>query len=208
MGFGHLMSAWFTEAERTNDPAWHERIRTALTTITEVPHALWNGSWVINLDTGACRATGEPSYGLSHLAAVFGLPEICAELIQNYADVAPEFADVWLDYAILYNAGRDAQQAALGTSFRNPNLRDHHARCTAYAAWLRKDPALAKRAWSELLGEGSLEQRQRWQTLTKVEGPDVLNPITEARLGTNGAAQNGLAIMQCLALIGDQAPES
>ena len=73
MGFGHLMSAWVTEAERTNDPQWHERIRTALTTLADVPHALWNGSWVINLDTGACRVTGDPQYGLSHLAACFGL---------------------------------------------------------------------------------------------------------------------------------------
>lgn len=206
MGFGHLMSAWITEAERTNDPTWHDRIRTALTSIAEVPHALWNGNWVINLDTGACRATGEPAYGLSHLAAVFGLPEICAELIQTYGEVAPKFADVWLDYAILYNAPREEQQAALGTSFRNPNLRDHHARCTAYAAWLKKDEKLAQRAWGELLGDGNLEQRKRWQTLKRVEGPDVLNPILEARLGTNGAAQNGLAIMQCLALIGEHAP--
>jgi hypothetical protein len=207
MGFGHLMSAWITEAERTNDPQWHERIRTALTTIAEVPHALWNGKWVINLDTGACRVTGDPEYGLSHLSACFGLPEICAELIATYGDVAPKFADVWADYGILYNASREEQEASLGTSFRNASLRDHHARCTAYAAWLRKDEALAKRAWGELLGDGNLERRKRWQTVTKVEGPDVLNPIQEARLGTNGAAQTGLAIMQCLALVGEHAPE-
>lgn len=207
MGFGHLMSAWVTEAERTNDPAWHEKIRTAMTSIADVPHALWNGSWVINLDTGACRVTGEPSYGLSHLAACFGLPEICAEIIQTYGDVAPRFADVWAEYGILYNATREEQQAALGTSFRNPNLRDHHSRCTAYAAWLKKDEALAKRAWEELLGDGNLERRKRWQRITLVTGPDVLNPIQEVRLGTNGAAQNGLAIMQCLALIGEHAPE-
>ncbi len=208
MGFGHLMSAWITEAERTGDPKWHGKIRTALTSIAGIPHALWNGSWVINLDTGACRSTGEPAYGLSHLSAVFGLPEMCAELILTYGDTCPKFVDVWLDYATLYNAGGDAQKAVLGTSFRDASLRDHHARCTAYAAWIRKDPALAKRAWGELLGEGGLDRRKRWQTITKVDGPDVLNPINEARLGTNGAAQNGLAIMQCLALIGDVEPES
>lgn len=207
MGFGHLMSAWITEAERTGDATWHDKIRTALTSLAEIPHALWNGSWVIDLDTGKCRSTGEPSYGLSHLSACFGLPEICAELILTYGDAAPKFADVWLDYATLYNAGEPAQQAALGTSFRNPSLRDHHARCTAYGAWLRKDPELAQRAWSELLGDGNLERRRRWQAITKVTGPDVLNPIDEARLGTNGAAQTGLAFMQCLALIGDVEPD-
>lgn len=206
MGFGHLLSAWITEAERSNDPKWHEKLRTALTSIADIPHALWNGSWVLNLDTGACRSTGEPAYGLSHLSACFGLPEICAETILTYGDVAPKFAEVWLDYAALYNAGPEAQKAVLNTTFRDASLRDHHSRCTAYAAWTRKDKALAQRAWGELLGDGNLERRKRWQTVTKVDGPDVLNPIEERRLGTNGAAQNGLAVMQCLALIGDQEP--
>ena len=53
--------------------------------------------------------------------AVFGLPEICAELIENF-DV-PEFEEAWLQYCVLYSASREEQQKALGESLRGNGLR-------------------------------------------------------------------------------------
>jgi hypothetical protein len=200
MGFGHLMAAWLTEAERTGERAWHERVVRAMNSVAQVPHAFWNGSWTIDLDTGEVKSTGEPRYGLSHLTAVFGLPETCAELILTYGDQAPAFAETWADYAGLYNAPAEQQQAALGTSFRNANLRDHHSRCTAFVARMRNDPALGKRAWAEFLGD---RRGPRRLTSRRIVGPDVLNPIDEVPLGTNGAAQWGLAAIENLALVGE-----
>jgi YetA-like protein len=201
MGFGHLMSAWIAQAERTGEARWHAKIVEAMTTYAKVPYAFWNNSWVINLDTGTVRVTGEPSYGLSHLAAVFGLPEICVELIRTYGEKAPAFSAAYADYGRLYNATREEQQAALGTSFRNANLRDHHSRCSAWAAIIDDSVSLKQRAWTEFFGDRR-DPAERLRT-TPVGGPDVLNPIDEARLGTNGAAQWSLAAMQNLALIGD-----
>jgi hypothetical protein len=78
-----------------------------------------------------------------------------------------------------------------------------HSRLTAYAAWKRKDPALASRAWREFAGE---EKPRPFRTV-RVTGPDALNPVDEVPwVSTNETAQWGLAAIQNLALIGDALP--
>jgi hypothetical protein len=79
-----------------------------------------------------------------------------------------------------------------------------HSRLTAYAAWRKKDPVLARRAWREFANNGKPLYPLAPVT---IKGAAVLNPVEEiASLSTNDMAQWGLAAIQNLALIGDHIP--
>lgn len=157
----------------------------------------------MDLDTGEFSIAPKNQVGISHLNAVFGLVEICAELIQNF-DV-PEFRRAWIDYCELYNADPAVQEARIGRAFPNPNLRQGHSRLTAYAAAQLGRKDLAARAWDEFKGSARWERMEPKRVT--VTGPDVLRPVDEARgVSTNGTAQWGLAAIQCLALVGDDWP--
>jgi hypothetical protein len=130
---------------------------------------------------------------------------VCAELIQ-LLDV-PAFKQAWLDYCELYNAPAEEQAQRLGKALGELNLQQGHSRLTAYAAHLKGDAALAKRAWSEFnAGRSGIRPSATFE-IHKIAGPAVLRPIDEAAfVSTNGTAQWGLAAIQCLALAGDQMP--
>lgn len=204
--WGSLAGAWLTEWERTGDPRMRDRLLASMTTLGRQPKGLFSTGLILNVETGAFEITPSDKISVSHLNAVFGLVEICAELIQ-LLDV-PEFRRVWLDYCELYNAGPEAQKARLGDAARNVGLPQGHSRLTAYAAKQKGDAALAARAWREF----SRNWRGQQDVLTPlpvqtVRGPAVLRPVDEARgVSTNDTAQWGLAAIQCLALVGEHQP--
>jgi hypothetical protein len=139
------------------------------------------------------------------LGAVFGLVEMCSELI-GLVDL-PDFADAWLQYCRLYNGTAAEQIAETGQSFGTLNLRQAHSRLTAYAAAKTGDAALAARAWTEFYtGHAGYPRNAPWRTV-RVDGPTVLKPVDEANfVSTNASAQYGLAAIQCLALVADHLP--
>ena len=115
---------------------------------------------------------------MSHLSAAFGLPEICAELIELF-DV-PEFERAWLQYCELYNAPPRNRRRRWARSCGGTNLQQGHARLTAYAAYKQKDAKLAARAWSEFTdGPRGLWRRARNSPSKRIEAPAVLNPVDE-----------------------------
>ncbi len=196
--WGSLASAWLTEWERTRDPEFRERLRTSMRTIAAQPKGFFTGSERFNLVTGAFDIAKDAKVSVSHLSAAFGLPEVCAELIE-LIDV-PEFERAWLLYCELYNATDEEQKKALGEAFGSINLQQGHSRLTAYAAYRRKDPALAARAWKEFTeGRSGYGARQLF-TAKRIDGPAVLNAVDEAPgVSTNSSAQWGLAGIVCLA---------
>ena len=101
-------------------------------TIGAQPRGFFSGGERFNLTTGAFDIAKNDKVSVSHLSAAFGLPEVCAELIE-LLDV-PEFERAWLQYCELYNAPAEEQKAALGEELRGTNLQQGHARLTAYAA--------------------------------------------------------------------------
>ncbi len=201
--WGSLAGAWLTEWERTGDPHMRDRLLASMRTIGAQPNGFFTAKTVMNLETGAFRIADHGLMALSHLSAVFGLVEVCAEL--NQLLDLPEFKKAWLDYCELYSASKEEQQNRLGKSFTNNSLRQGHSRLTAYAARATGNPRLAARAWAEFksgTGRDSLAGLPEKRLLT---GPDVLRPVGEAEgVSTNGTAQWGLAAIQCLALVGDR----
>lgn len=206
--WGSLASAWLTEWERTGDAKIRDRLLAGMRTLGAQPKGFFTSGLTINLETGAFAISQESGLSVSHLNAVFGLVELCAELNQ-LADI-PEFRQAWLDYCELYNATADEQKKRLGSALKGNGLRQGHSRLTAYAAKQKNDPALAKRAWDEFATDwrGRRAGTGRFP-VTKVTGPATIRPVDEAVfVSTNDAAQWGLAAIQNLALIGDSAPAS
>lgn len=210
--WGSLAGAWLTEWERTADPKMRDRLLAGMRTLGQQPRGFFSTGLTMNLESGAFDIVKHNEVGVSHLNAVFGLVEVCAELIQ-LLDV-PEFKKVWLDYCILYQAPAEQQTARLGRTFSG-SLTQGHSRLTAYAAKQNNDPDLAKRAWSEFFRQGGGSRsgggqgtRRRAREVRRVEGPAVLRPIDEVpMISTNDAAQSGLAAIQCLALVPEALPE-
>jgi hypothetical protein len=196
--WGSIAGAWLTEWERTRDARARERLLNSMRTIGAQPQGFFTGRGRMNLHTGAFDIDVDPKVNVSHLSAAFGLPEVCAELIELLR--VPEFERAWLQYCELYNAPAEQQRQALGASFGQLNLQQGHARLTAYAAHRKKDAALAERAWAEFdAGRAGYPATRRFES-QRVAGPAVLNPVTEATwVSTNETAQWGLAAIECLA---------
>jgi hypothetical protein len=78
-------------------------------------------------------------------------------------------------------------------------------RLAAYAYMETRDAAFAKVASTGIGSEMKRFERSLKDT-KRIEGPDVLNPIDETILSTNGVAQDSLSAIELLALCGDQLP--
>ena len=204
-----LAGAWLTEWERGGEPKHRDKLLQGMRDFGAAPLGFFTSSrFGYDPATGRLQPLAREEsgdIGVSHLDAVFGAVEICAELIQLTAG-QPEFAGfekAWLQYCELYGASPEEQQAALGRRLRGGSLPQAHSRLAAYAAWRKQDAKLAARAWSDFTRD--------WQrpdfNLKPLAGPTVLNPVDEAAwVSTNDAAQWGLAAIQNLALVGDTLP--
>ena len=201
--WGSMAAAWLTEWERTGDPKMRDRLLASMNSIANQPRGFFTGSGAMDLATGAFEISKSDRVSVSHLNAVFGLVEVCAELVQLIDD--PAFKKAWLEYCELYSAPAEEQERRLGTKLRDNSLRQGHSRLTAYAAMITGDKALAKRAWEEFFsGEGGRDKRRQQFESKHIVGPAVLNPVDEnPAISTNGTAQWGLAAIQNLALVPD-----
>jgi len=200
-----LVANWLAEWERSGSPHWRDKILTGMRDIAAMPHGFFNGDRMgYEPDTGHLHNMIATNVKALHLNAVFGAVEIFDELIRLTGDAA--FERAWLDYCELFNAPVDEQRRRLGAPHGATHaLYTGHSRLTAYAAWKRRDPVLARRAWREFAGDG---KPRPFRTI-HVATPHVLRPVDEIPwASTNETAQWGLAAIQNLALIGDLLPRT
>ncbi|MEU0087180.1 Tat pathway signal sequence domain protein [Streptomyces sp. NPDC006274] len=210
IGFGTdwsgLVSAWLTEWERGGPKAAKAKARVLSTmeTIAAQPNGFVQGSGLYDLDTGRFAIDKEPKVGVSHLSAVFGLNELCAELI-DLVDM-PEFKEAYLDYCRYFNATKAEQAARYGSHFGSLILFQGHSRLDAYAAVQTGDEKLARRAWEKFYHSDGYRESAPWAT-EEVGGPVTLVPGSEANwVHTNDTSLYGLAAIENLALLGDRMP--
>ncbi|GAB2325881.1 hypothetical protein STREPTOSP366_10870 [Streptomyces variabilis] len=210
IGFGTdwsgLVSAWLTEWERKG-PKWQKaraRVLSTMETIAAQPNGFVQGSGLYDLATGRFAVAGTPKVEVSHLSAVIGLNELCAELI-DLVDM-PESEEAYLDYCRYFNATKAEQTARYGTHFGSLILFQGHSRLDAYAAVRTGDEELAKRAWAKFYSSEGYKESAPWKT-GQVSGPTALVAGSEAPwISTNDTALYGLAAIENLALLGDRMP--
>ncbi|MFJ9541541.1 Tat pathway signal sequence domain protein [Streptomyces sp. NPDC101225] len=210
IGFGTdwsgLVSAWLTEWERRG-PKWEKaraRVLSTMKGIAAQPNGFVQGSGLYDLDTGEFAVAAEPVVSVSHLSAVFGLNELCAELI-DLVDV-PGFDEAYFDYCRYFNATKAEQAARYGSDFGTLLLFQGHSRLDAYAAVRTGDETLARRAWAKFYDSDGYKESSPWTT-EKLSGPLTLVAGDEAAwVSSNDTALYGLAAIENLALLGDRMP--
>jgi hypothetical protein len=174
---------WMTEWERTRDPRWRDKILVGMKTMLEIAPP----GQPMSIEGGYDPATGrfyDEGGGTGGLAPLFGGPEICFQLMQmiDY----PEFWSAW------------TEMASRGGG-----------RLLAYAAYVRKDPAMGRRVWDGLNRAGPYRAGFSTQLRT-VSGPDVPSPLKEVpgRPEAAGDGQRMLNLIECLDLAGQYLPAS
>jgi hypothetical protein len=198
--WGSLAATWLTDWERTGNPRSRDRLLGTMADIGALKYGFLTGEALYDLDKGRFD-TGRAMISVSHLSAVFGLVEICSELVDLVDD--PGFERAWLQYCRLFLGTREEQVAEVGEPLAGIYLTQAHSRLTAYAAARLGDPGLAARAWESFAEGGEHLNHGEAFTLRKIEPPHVLLPVDEApTVSTNDTAQFGLAVIQNLALIG------
>lgn len=196
--WGAIAAAWFTEWERTLDTNILTRLKTSLSTIASQLQGFFTGGSYLDVNTGSFDIVKHNKLSVSHLSAVFGLTEICQEIIRTIPD--QKFEQAWIQYCTYYNAPAQDRERALGTREGRFGLRMAHARLTAHAAAQEQDTDLALRAWSEFFSEDDT-----WTDNTIiVNTPRVLqNTVEWPGISTNWAAQWSLSAIQCLHYVGN-----
>ena len=197
-----LAAAWLSEWERRGPKADVARSKLigTMETIAAMPNGFVTGTGLYDLDTGRFAPVTAKTVNVSHLSAMFGLVEVCAEVI-DLVDL-PAFESAWLQYCRLFNGTREEQTAECGAYFGNLILRQGHARLTAYAAVRLNRDDLAARAWREFYTGDGYGPGLPWKS-DKVTS--TLNPTDAATwVSTNATALYGLAAIQNLALVGDR----
>ncbi len=202
--WGSLAATWLTDWERTGNPRSRDRLLGTMADIGALKYGFLTGEALYDLDKGRFDA-GRERISVSHLSAVFGLVEICSELLDLAPD--PDFERAWLQYCRLFLAAPEEQREAVGQPLKGIYLTQAHSRLTAYAAARLNDPELAVQAWESFTVGGEHLDPSVAFTSQTIHPPLTLLPVEEARtVSTNDAAQFGLAAIQNLALIGDHLP--
>ncbi len=198
--WGSLAATWLTDWERTGNPRSRDRLLGTMADIGALKYGFLTGEALYDLDRGRFD-TGREMISVSHLSAVFGLVEICSELVDLVDD--PEFERAWLQYCRLFLGTKEEQVAEVGEPLAGIYLTQAHSRLSAYAAARLQDPDLAARAWESFSEGGEHLNHESAFTLRTIEPPHVLLPVDEApTVSTNDTAQFGLAVIQNLALVG------
>ncbi|KAL3477634.1 hypothetical protein BJX99DRAFT_122933 [Aspergillus californicus] len=206
-----LAAGWLIEWERRGSrwqEARHKVTQTAIG-ITDLKNGFVTGSGLYAITNGTllpppADPNNEGLVAISHLNAVFGMPEVISELLDYWGTDAPTgLKDIWLDYCYYYGATAAEQKARYGTSFSGISLVQGHSRLTAIYAKEKGNTTVAERAWDEFYNnDDGFTADESW-TAEVVNGSAVLGPVEEASwVSTNAVAQYGLAAIQDLALVG------
>ncbi|MDI2034687.1 Tat pathway signal sequence domain protein [Paenarthrobacter nitroguajacolicus] len=204
--WGSLAATWLTDWERTGNPRSRDRLLGTMADIGALKYGFLTGEALYDLDKGRFDV-GREAISVSHLSAVFGLVEICSELVSLVPDAA--FERAWMQYCRLFLASPQEQAEEVGQPLAGIYLTQAHSRLTAYAAAKLGSAGLASLAWESFAEGGENLNHAEAFTLKKILPPYVLQPVDEApTVSTNDTAQFGLAVIQNLALIGAHLPSA
>ncbi|EFX05870.1 hypothetical protein CMQ_3939 [Grosmannia clavigera kw1407] len=222
-----IAAAWLIAWERRGPTAnaFRNKLFRSMRGIARLPNGFVAGFALYNPCTGDISPdSARGPVNVSHLSAMFGLVELCAELayLTDETDSVDQpvdpsepsepsepaeqrsFYQAWLDYCRFYNAPADEQLDRYGSTFPNLQLRQGHSRLTAYAAARFASPDLAARARREFATGDGYDQTTPW-TVRPVDACENFTPAYEAPwVSTNITALYGLAAIQNMAWLADE----
>jgi hypothetical protein len=99
--WGSAAANWLAAWERTGDARYRDWLLKCMRAIGNAELGFFTGTFAYDVDSKQMTPPADALPNVSHLSAVFGLVEVCAELVQ-LLDV-PEFKAAWLRYCRLYN---------------------------------------------------------------------------------------------------------
>lgn len=213
--YSSLLASWLLEWERRGPRAAEAfgKINSTTSGIAALKNGFVSGSAMYNPQTGALAPpyadpTNNGTVAVSHLNAVFGLPEAIADLTAHWGieNLPAGFAKAWLEYSYYYGANATEQAARYGVGFSDVALKMAHSRLAAFAAVQLGNEEVAARAWDEFSTDtttDALLPSAAWSSAL-LNGSIVLAPVEEAAfiVATNAVAQYGLSAIQNLAYIG------
>ncbi|MCL2728827.1 MAG: twin-arginine translocation signal domain-containing protein [Actinomycetia bacterium] len=202
-----LASNWLTEWERTGDTRWRDRIVTGMRDIAGLPAGLFTGQQ--GGAVGYDPATGHISdlklggdWGKVNLTMVFCGEQIMWETT-GLIDV-PEFRAKLLEFCRYVQAPAAEITDHFGFKFTTSAPGVFYSRMTAWAGEQTGEPAVQQRGWDAFFGDGG---GTPWTAPARIDGSAVFSGVDEVPgMGTNGFAQNTLAMIALLAVAPDQAP--
>ncbi|CAF3458930.1 hypothetical protein SNK05_005666 [Fusarium graminearum] len=210
--WGALAGGWLIDWERRG-PRWEEskaKLTSTVESIAKLKNGFVTGNGLYNLQNWTlgpppADPDNKGHVDVSHLSAVFGLPEVVSELIEYAGDDLPKgFKQAWLDYCYYFEATAAEQQARYGKDFGKLNLYQGHSRLTAYAANQQKNGTMAKLVWEKFFNSDGFKAPVATFETTLIPDHEGLIPGKEAPwVSTNDVAQYGLAVIQNLALVRD-----
>lgn len=208
--YGALAATWLAAWERHQDLTARDKLIKTMIDIGELAYGFLTGETTYDLDRGRLD-TSRVAIAVSHLSAVFGMVEVCSEVISiadRFGIDIGTFRDAWLQYCRLFLATPEERQAELGRPMTGHfGLVQGHSRLTAYAANRLQDSALAAKAWEAFTSDERI--RSRMLEYRQLDQPRLLSTVNELPgVSTNGAAQYGLAAIQNLALLSTDPPSS
>jgi hypothetical protein len=155
--------------------------------------------------TGKLYPLGADPFGIYNLTTIMGGAQLVFEL--NELIDHSGWKKAWLQYCRLERAPKDVVARDMSTGQEGADARyAGPGRLAAYVYHLTRNPAFARRAWTQLTSRrpGSGPQF----ATRRVEGPDVLAPIDEyPGVSTNNTAQWSLNAIEILEMCASQPPE-
>jgi hypothetical protein len=182
-----LVGNWYAAWERTGDTKYRDWILAGMHSIASMPNKIASGD---NYGYDPATHTLHQLTKARHtepLLSLFGGPELIAEIIPVIDD--PAWTATWVEYC---------QQ--------DPGWEPDHARLTAYAAYVNKDPKKAAMAWEQFLTTLP-DGRPMSFDWHPISGATVAEPIDEIRYAsTNGTSQWCLNAIELLEMVPAEAP--
>jgi hypothetical protein len=193
---------WFCAWERTGDPRWLERIRTGLRGILAAPYRLMQGDpFDYDRTTGAMRQTSDIPFPQNGLAFIMGGAEALLEMephlgVEGLREALLEFAREHLRDPRQRETWPEALRQRIGGTWG-------HNRLIAWAGRTTGDVAMQRQAAEFLVygpqgGGPHTVLPVTWKTTTR---PLAGETHREGLLTTNRAANGGLNLIACLALV-------
>jgi hypothetical protein len=198
---------WMTEWERTLDPKWRAKIDAGIASLDAMPLGLRTGRNLVmgyDPDTGKLYQLSDEA-GTYNLSTIMGGAQVIFELSEMLDD--ERWNRLWLQFCRVYDAPKDIVLRDMDTLSEGLDAeylcrQQGGPRLAAYLYQKTGNRAFGEAAIRQLAGRRGISSLD----LATIDASEAVKVLQEARVGTNGAAQSGLNMIEVLEMCADLLP--